>query len=198
MTQPISPPPDPLEMFRSWFADAVEAGIDLPEAVCLATACGDGAPSARMVLHKGTDDGRFRFFTNLDSRKARELAVNPRAALVFYWHGLHRQVRVEGRVAPLDAAASDAYFASRPRGSRISAWASRQSDPIPSREAMLERFEEVELRFGGGDVPRPPFWGGYALDPAEIEFWAGFADRRHDRVLYRREGSGWSWTRLQP
>ncbi len=198
MTEPIRPSTDPLELFRAWLDDAARAGIDLPEAACLATATPDGAPSARMVLYKGSSDGRVCFFTNDGSRKARELLANPRATLVFYWHELHRQVRIEGRAERLDDADCDTYFATRPRDSRLSAWASRQSEPVDSRETMLERYREAEARFARGDVPRPDFWGGYVLEPLAIEFWAGFENRLHDRVRYRRNGSGWSWSRLQP
>lgn len=189
---------DPLDLFRRWHEDAAASGLLLPEAVALATASGEGAPSVRMVLLKGVDERGFRFFTNHESRKARELDENPRAAMCFYWSVLERQVRVDGRVTRVSREESEAYFRTRPRGSRIGAWASEQSRPIESRDALESREREAEERFRDTDVPLPPFWGGYVLDPAGIEFWQGRANRLHDRLLYVREGKGWSVTRLQP
>lgn len=189
---------DPIESFQSWFREAVEAAVPLPDRVCLATVSPVGAPSARMVLFKGIENGRFRFFTDLRSRKAEELRANPEAALVFYWHTLGRQIRVEGTVAPLDDAASDAYFLSRARGSRISAWASHQSREIADR-AVLERSRaEQEERFRGREVTRPPHWGGFDLQPRRIEFWRERQDRLHDRLVFIHTPGGWERRRLQP
>lgn len=190
---------DPIELFRSWFDAAREAGILLPEAAALATASPDGEPSVRMVLLKGVDERGFVFFTNYESRKARELDANPRAALCFHWAVLQRQVRVSGAVARVTAEESAAYFATRPRGSQIGAWASRQSARLGSREELERRVREAERRFAAGDVPLPPFWGGYRLAPASLEFWQGRADRLHDRLLFTREGAAaWSAARLFP
>ena len=151
-----------------------------------------------MVLFKGCEEGRLRFFTNYRSRKARELDANPRAALLFHWSALQRQIRVEGRADRLSNASSERYFASRPRGSRRSAGASSQSDSVADRRALESRFAEVEARFEGIDVPRPPHWGGYGLTPAVVEFWVGREDRLHDRLRYERRGGDWTVTRLQP
>ena len=189
---------DPIQLFGQWFAAARKAGILLPEAMTLATASPEGAPSARMVLLKGADERGFEFYTNLESRKARELAANPHAALCLHWAILQRQVRVEGRVTQLGREASAAYFHSRPRGSRIGAWASRQSQPLEERAKLRRRVREMERRFAGGEVPLPGFWGGFRLDPARIEFWQGRADRLHDRLLFQRDGEGWGCQRLYP
>jgi pyridoxamine 5'-phosphate oxidase len=189
---------DPLAHFLGWWRDAERAGLLLPEAVTLATATPEGRPSARLVLLKGISEGEFVFYTNYGSRKAQELDTNPWAALAFHWAALQRQVRVEGRVTRVSAEESAAYFASRPRGSRISAWASKQSTPIDSRETLEEQAAEVRSRFGDGEVPLPPFWGGYRLMPERIEFWQGRADRLHDRVVHTRAGDGWKAERLQP
>ena len=184
---------DPVEQLRTWLADARAAGIELPEATTLATATADGAPSARMVLLKDADGRGLSFFTNYESRKGVELAENPRAALVIYWHVLGRQVRVEGRVEPLPAAESDAYFESRPSGSRRSAAVSPQSAVVGSREE-LERAAAAL----GDDIPRPPGWGGYLLVPSLWEFWQHRVDRLHDRFRYRRGEDGWVVERLAP
>jgi pyridoxamine 5'-phosphate oxidase len=189
---------DPLEHFQRWWREAERAGLLLPESVTLATATPEGRPSARLVLLKGVSRGGFVFYTNYDSRKARELEANPWAALAFHWAALQRQVRVEGRVARVTAEESAAYFASRPRGSRIGAWASRQSAPIAGRAELEAQVTEARNRFGDGEVPLPPFWGGYRLTPERIEFWQGRADRLHDRVLHTRVGDSWKAERLQP
>jgi pyridoxamine 5'-phosphate oxidase len=189
---------DPIELFEAWFAAAQESGILLPESVALATSTSDGVPSVRMVLLKGVDARGFVFFTNYGSQKARELDANPRGALCFHWAVLQRQVRVAGRVARVSEEESGAYFATRGRGSQIGAWASPQSEPLESRAHLERRAREAAERFAGGDVPLPPFWGGYRLDPVRIEFWQGRADRLHDRLVFRREGDGWATQRLAP
>jgi len=189
---------DPIEYFKRWFEDAKRSGLFLPEAVCLATATDAGAPSARMMLLKGVDQRGFVFFTNYESRKGDELAANPRAALVFHWAILERQVRVEGRVARITEAESETYFRSRPRGSRIGAWASRQSAPLAERAELERRVREIEGRYPGEDVPLPPFWGGFRLAPERIEFWQGRIDRLHDRLRYTRSDDAWIVERLSP
>jgi pyridoxamine 5'-phosphate oxidase len=192
------PDEDPLDLFRRWYAAAERAGIYHPEAMALATATPDGAPAVRMVLLKGVDQRGFTFFTNFESRKGLELRDNPRAALTFYWAVLERQVRVEGTVGRLTDEESSAYFRSRPRGSRIGAWASRQSEVLETREVLERRVGEYEARFAEGDVPLPPFWGGYRVVPARIEFWQGRVNRLHDRLLFERSAAGWTSTRLYP
>ena len=189
---------DPLAQFRHWYADAEAAEIRMPQAMVLATASEDGAPSARMVLLKGIDDGEFVFFTGYVSRKAGELASNPTAALLFYWDPLGRQVRVEGVVRRVSAGESDAYFATRPRGAQLAAAASKQSAVLSSREELDSRVAELERRYAGGDVPRPEHWGGYRLSPNVYEFWQHREDRAHDRLRYRRDGGGWKVERLSP
>jgi pyridoxamine 5'-phosphate oxidase len=183
--------PDPIRQFRRWHG---EAGA--PAEVALATASADGAPSARMVLLKGVDDRGFVFFTNHGSAKARDLAANPRAALVFHWLP-HRQVRVRGRVAEVSAEESDAYWATRPRGSQLGAWASRQSEVIASRAELERRLVDVAATHPGA-IPRPPFWGGFRVTPDEVEFWHHRDDRLHDRLRYRRAEGGWVVERLSP
>lgn len=191
--------PDPIALVARWFAEAQAAGIPQPDAMTLATATPDGRPSARVVLLKGLDERGFAFFTNYESRKAGELDANPRAALVLLWNELQRQVRVTGSVARLGAEESDAYFAMRPRGSQLGAWASRQSRPLPDRAELDERWAALDARYGGQPVPRPPHWGGYRVEPGEIEVWQGRANRLHDRFAYvRTAGGGWERTRLQP
>jgi len=189
--------PDPLRQFGAWLADAVAAGMREPNAMGLATVDPDGAPSLRMVLLKGLEDGRFVFYTHLESRKARALAHQPRCALTFWWEALERQVRVEGVAAPIDAVTADAYFASRPRGSQLGAWASPQSRALPDRDTLARALAEAEARFPGA-VARPPFWGGFAVTPRAMEFWQGRASRLHDRFRYERDASGWARTRLGP
>ena len=189
---------DPIEFFRAWWREAEQSGLLLPESVTLATATPDGRPSARLVLLKEVSAGGFVFFTNYGSRKAEELEANPRAALAFHWAVLQRQVRVEGRVEKVRPEESEAYFSTRPRGSRIGAWASRQSEPIASRALLEANVQAMRQRFGAGEVPLPPFWGGYRLMPDRIEFWQGRADRLHDRVLHTRIAEGWQAERLQP
>jgi pyridoxamine 5'-phosphate oxidase len=189
---------DPLRLFQEWFGAAGTAGVRFPETMTLATATPDGAPSARMVLLKGADEDGFVFFTGYESRKGEELEANPRAALVFYWQPLGRQVRVEGAVERVPEEESAAYFASRPRESRLAAWASRQSRPLGNRGELERRYAELEREYEGREVPLPPHWGGYRLRPAAIEFWEHRDNRLHDRIRFIRAGDGWSKTRLWP
>lgn len=191
---------DPLEQFERWMSQAAAAPIHEPNAMTLATATADGRPSARMVLLKEVSQGGFVFFTNYESRKSAELAANNRAALVFWWGILEKQIRIEGVVDRIAADESDAYFQSRPRGSRLGAWVSPQSRPLPNREALKSRQEEVTESFLDQDqFPRPPYWGGYRLVPEKLEFWQGRPSRLHDRFLYEREENGlWHVTRLAP
>lgn len=190
--------PDPLIQFGRWFDAARKYEPSLPDAVCLATAGADGAPSARMMLLKGYDADGFRFYTNTESRKAGELDATAGACMVFHWKSLERQVRVEGAITPMTHDESDAYFQSRPRGSRIGAWASKQSHPIASRKDLEREAARRRKQFGSGPVPLPPFWGGYRLLPDRIEFWQARANRLHDRLLYTRTGGRWEITRLCP
>lgn len=189
---------DPIDLFQAWFEAAKESGILLPEAATLATATPDGVPSARMVLLKDVDARGFTFYTNYGSQKARELDSNPRAALCFHWAVLHRQVRVAGRVERVSDEESAAYFATRPRGSQIGAWASKQSEILTTREQLEKRARDAEERFSGQDVPLPPFWGGYRIEPLRIEFWQGRADRLHDRLVFERADDAWSSRRVYP
>lgn len=189
---------EPLERFRAWFREAEEAGVEFPEVMTLATATADGAPSARMILLKGVDEDGFVFYTGYGSRKAEELASNPRAALVLYWQPLGRQVRVEGDVERVSEAESAAYFASRPRGSQLAAWASQQSRPLESRDELEQRYAELEREYEGREVPLPPHWGGFRLRPNAIEFWQHRDNRLHDRVRYTRAREGWDAQVLSP
>jgi pyridoxamine 5'-phosphate oxidase len=191
-------PEDPIERFQDWFREAEQAGVEVPEAMTLATASADGAPSARMVLLKGADADGFVFYSGYVSRKAGELEQNPRAALVFYWRPLGKQVRVEGRVEQVSEAESSEYFATRPRGSQLAAWASQQSHPLESREELERRYAELEREYEGREVPRPPHWGGFRLRPDAIEFWEHRENRLHERTCYTRAREGWHAQLLSP
>jgi pyridoxamine 5'-phosphate oxidase len=190
--------PDPIAQFSRWFSEALAAEVEEPNAMVLATATADGAPSARVVLLKGVDERGFVFFTDYRSRKAAELEANPRAALVFRWSELERQVRITGGAERTGVEESESYYRSRPLGSRLGAWVSHQSRPIPSRAVLEQGLVEMERRFADGDVPLPPHWGGYRVRPETIEFWQGRLNRLHDRIRYRREGERWTIERLAP
>jgi pyridoxamine 5'-phosphate oxidase len=193
-----SPGSDPLAVFVAWQREAADRGLPLPDALALATATGDGRPSVRVVLYKGMRNGALRFVTNYESRKGEELAANPRAALVFHWPALDRQVRMEGRVQRASDAESDEYFASRDRESQIGAWASQQSRPIGSRAEITAAVAAVRARFAGRAVERPPHWGVLHFVPETVELWLAGPDRLHDRFHYQRAGSGWRVQRLMP
>jgi pyridoxamine 5'-phosphate oxidase len=189
---------DPMDMFRRWYDDAHAAGLHEPNAMVVATVAADGAPSARLVLLKGVSEEGFVFYTNTRSRKGAELAGNPHIALLFPWHPLERQVRVDGTAAPLPREAVDGYFAVRPRGSQLGAWASHQSRVVSGREELLAAYDEAERRYAGGEVPTPEEWGGYLVRPESVEFWQGRPGRMHDRLVYRRASNGWRTERLAP
>jgi pyridoxamine 5'-phosphate oxidase len=191
--------PDPFAQFRLWFAQAeATPEISEPAAVAVATADDGGRPSVRIVLLRGEDERGFVFFTNYESRKGRELSANPHASMLFFWDTLQRQVRIDGRVERVDAPESDAYFARRPRGHRLSAWASPQSAVVLSRADLDRRFAEQDARFIDGEVPRPPYWGGYRVVPESFEFWQGRRNRVHDRIVYVRTETGWRIERIAP
>ncbi len=190
---------DPMQLFQRWFEAAVASGTRLPDAMTLATASKDGAPSARMVLLKQADAEGFVFYTNYQSRKARELDENPRAALVLYWVQLDRQIRVEGGIERVSPAESDEYFRTRPRESQLGAIASAQSEVVASRAVLEQRFRELDESYSNREVERPAHWGGYRLTPERIEFWQNRTGRLHDRILYERQADGsWTITRLSP
>ncbi len=190
--------PDPFEQFELWFRRAQKSKIVQPHAVALATAGADGRPAARIVLLKDVDAKGFCFYTNYESVKGRQLAENNRAALLFFWPELERQIRIEGTVEKLTREESYGYFFSRPRGSRIGAWASRQSEVVSSREELDRQFRKFEEQFSGNDVPLPEYWGGYRLIPSRIEFWQSRPNRMHDRITYTRNGDSWKIERLAP
>jgi pyridoxamine 5'-phosphate oxidase len=189
---------DPMEMFERWYVEARDAGVREPNAMVVATTDPDGTPSARFVLLKGFSADGFVFSTNLSSRKGRALAADPRIALLFPWHDLERQVRVEGAAAPLPRAEVEAYFASRPRPSQLGAWASHQSSVVAGRDELDAAYAAAQERFADRDVPVPEEWGGYRVTPASVEFWQGRVGRMHDRLVYRRTAGGWATERLAP
>ena len=189
---------DPYALFTEWMAEATRSEPNDPNALCLATATPEGRPSARMVLLKGHDVRGFVFYTNLESRKGRELAANPFAALCFHWKTLARSIRVEGAIEAVTDAEADAYYASRSRGSRIGAWASRQSRPLEGRWALEKAVAEYTLKFGNGEIPRPPHWSGFRLLPDRIEFWRDMPFRLHERRVFVTDGAGWKLETLYP
>ena len=189
---------DPIEMFEGWLAQVIDAGVHEPNAMVVSTATTDGRPSSRMVLLKGVGPDGFVFFTNQASRKGDELATNPHCALLFPWHPLERQVRVEGVASVLGAAEVEAYFHSRPRGAQLGAWASAQSSEVASIAELTAAYAAAEERFAGAEVPCPNHWGGYRVTPTLVEFWQGQPSRMHDRLVYRRTGDAWTRTRLAP
>ena len=200
MDQParLPAPEDPIPLFEAWMAEAATSEPNDPNAVCLATATPEGRPSARMVLLKGVDARGFVFYTNLESRKGGELAANPFAAMCFHWKTLQRSVRVEGAIEPVSAEEADAYYASRARGSRIGAWASRQSRPLEGRFALEKAVAEYTLKFGLAEIPRPDHWSGFRLLPTRIEFWRDMPFRLHERRVFHKAGAGWELEMLYP
>lgn len=206
MADPAAPDPDsiidagsdPIALFRRWLAAATEREPNDPTAMALATVSAEGQPSLRMVLLKGVDENGFVFYTNLESQKARELAANPHAALLFHWKSLRRQVRVEGAVSSVSDEDADAYFASRPRGAQIGAWASRQSHSLESRFALEKRVAEYTAKFGLGKIARPDFWSGFRVQPQRLEFWQDRPFRLHDRLVFVRTANGWRTDKLYP
>jgi len=190
---------DPFEQFDKWFEEVLHSKVEEPTAMTLASVAGNGLPSARIVLLKKVSDGGFYFFTNYESRKGRELADNPHAALVFFWKELERQVRIQGTVSKASPEMSDSYFHSRPEGSQIGAWASPQSNVVASRDVLEKKVQEMKARFNREPLYRPPFWGGFRLEPRLIEFWQGRPSRLHDRIVYTKSDSqGWKMERLAP
>ena len=189
---------DPITQFGAWLQAAIDADVPEPTAMTLATVGENGQPSARVVLLKGVDAQGFRFYSSYESRKGRELEQNPKAALVFYWHALERQVRVEGSVQKLSREESERYFKSRPHGSQLGAWASQQSEVIEEREGLEARLEELENLYKEGEAPLPDFWGGYLVMPSVLEFWQGRPNRLHDRFCYTRREDAWEMVRLSP
>ncbi|MHC5113182.1 MAG: pyridoxamine 5'-phosphate oxidase [Planctomycetota bacterium] len=192
------PPSDPVEQLRAWLDDARQLELPNPESMVVATIDPDGRPSARVVLLRGIDDTGVTFYTNYESRKGRAIDANPEVTMVLHWDLLHRQIVIEGRAARAGEDDSDAYWARRPRGSQIGAWASRQSEPVGSRDELETAYAEAEARFEGGDVPRPPHWGGYRVEIRSIVFWQARAFRLHDRMRYTRDGRDWTIERLYP
>ena len=190
--------PEPFAQFNCWFDLAKRSQIFLPNAMAVATVGDGGKPSVRMMLLKGATAPAFTFFTNYDSRKGHELEKNPNVAAVFHWNELQRQVRIEGVVEKLSTEESAKYFHSRARGSQLGAWSSAQSRVIPNREELQHRYEETEKKYAGGEIPLPPFWGGFRLIPERVEFWQGRAFRLHDRLVYIRDGNSWRIERLSP
>ena len=189
---------NPIELFQDWFSAAKKAGVLLPEAMSIATASAEGRPSVRTVLLKSFDEDGFVFFTNYGSRKGNELTENPHASILLHWAVLQRQIRVEGAVERVSPEESDAYFASRGRGSQLGAWASMQSNELDSRKALEKRVQAADKKYAGKTIPRPEHWGGFRIRPERIEFWQGRADRLHDRFIYVREAGSWTMTRQYP